>query len=227
MGDHVIALREGETAVVGYGSLLSAASVSRTLQREYDGPFVFAEIADWRRSWDVSMPNAAFYYNDGDERIYPERILYLNARHRRGERMNCAIFVARDDELLAMHGREWIYTPTVITDALRGARVEGGDALMYVGRPEHLPQGPHVRRPHQGRSLRPLRRERQLALGARAVYRWLDLPVYRTRYRRQSACVFQEPDVLAGRSLVAVPSRSHSRWFVENPSLQVKRSPLV
>lgn len=138
MGDHVIALREGETAVVGYGSLLSSASVSRTLQREYDGPFVFAEIADWRRSWDVSMPNAAFYYNDGAERVYPKRILYLNARHRRGERMNCAIFVARDDELPAMHGREWIYTPTVITDALRGARVEGGDALMYVGRPEHL-----------------------------------------------------------------------------------------
>ena len=141
MGDHVIALREGETAVVGYGSLLSSASVSRTLQREYDGPFVFAEIADWRRSWDVSMPNAAFYYNDGAERGLSEaHSVFLCANHRRGERMNCAIFVARDDELPAMHGREWIYTPTVITDALR-RRARGRGRRPYVCRPTGASRG--------------------------------------------------------------------------------------
>lgn len=138
MGEDVLELGKGETAIVGYGSLLSPASVGRTLQREYGGPFLLGEIEDWRRSWDVSMPNEAFYYEEDGERIYPERILYLNARHRRGERMNCSIFVARENELPAMHAREWIYRPTVVTDFLRGVRLEGGDAIMYVGRPEHV-----------------------------------------------------------------------------------------
>jgi hypothetical protein len=33
-----IRLNEGETAVVGYGSLLSAPSIGKTLGREYNGP---------------------------------------------------------------------------------------------------------------------------------------------------------------------------------------------
>ena len=65
------------TAVVGYGSLLSIESLSRGLKRDYDGPFVACHVAGWRRSWDAWMPNAAFYYIEGGERIYPEKIIYL------------------------------------------------------------------------------------------------------------------------------------------------------
>jgi hypothetical protein len=37
----------------------------------------------------------------------------------------------------SMHAREWIYEPVVVTDRVRGVTIEGGDAIMYVGRPEH------------------------------------------------------------------------------------------
>lgn len=138
MSEATLRLHEGETAVIGYGSLLSVASVSRTLRRAYEGPFLTCSLDGWRRSWDVSMPNEAFYHLEGDERVYPGKILYLNARAVPGVSMNCTLFVVRSDELRLMNAREWIYDTPVVTGSVRGVRIENGDAILYVGRPEHL-----------------------------------------------------------------------------------------
>lgn len=133
-----IRLRAGQTAVIGYGSLLSRASIGRTLGRDYDGPFAACELEGWRRTWDASMPNEAFYFLDGEARVYPRRILYLNVRPARGERLNTIVFVLNDSELEAMHGREWIYAPTAVNEALRGVEVEGGAAIVYTAHDEHV-----------------------------------------------------------------------------------------
>lgn len=134
----ILHLGNTETAIVGYGSLLSVASISGTLKREYDGPFVPCHVAGWRRTWDVWMPNEAFYYLDGADRIYPDKVVYLNARRSPGTRMNCVLFVVRGAELDAMHRREWVYAPVDVSLDLRGVRLDGGTALMYVGKKEHL-----------------------------------------------------------------------------------------
>ena len=133
-----IRLRNGETAVVGYGSLLSRASLERTLKRSYDGPYPACYVDGWRRSWDVAMPNKAFYYLEDHSRVYPREILYLNVREVPGARLNVALFVVTQDELVAMHEREWIYDPLVVTDHLRGVRIEDGDAIMYVAKPDFI-----------------------------------------------------------------------------------------
>lgn len=138
MSERSIRLQPGQTAIVGYGSLLSLSSISRTLGRAYDGPFVHAHLAGWRRTWDVAMPNEAFYFVDHGERVYPRRILYLNLRQAPGAIINVALFVVDPHELRAMQHREWIYDPRVVTADLRGLRVTGGDAIVYVGRPEHV-----------------------------------------------------------------------------------------
>ncbi len=137
MSDQTIVLGDGETAVVGYGLLLLRDTVDTTLGHAYEGPFVACHIEGWRRSWSVSMPNAAFYYDEGGTRAYPERILYMSARPDPSTSMNCTVFVLDGDELAAMHGREWIYDPIAVNSDLRGVRVEGGDAVIYVGKPEH------------------------------------------------------------------------------------------
>ncbi len=141
-----IRLSKGETVVVGYGSLLSAPSIGKNLGREYDGPIVTCHIEGWRRSWDVSMPNQAFYYKEDGERVYPEKILYLNVRLEPGSLMNCVVFVLESDELEAMDHREWIYDRLVVTGNLRGVRVKGGDAIMYVAREERIVRGAKSRR---------------------------------------------------------------------------------
>jgi len=138
VAEPTIELRDGETAVVGYGSLLSTSSLEQTLKRRYDGPFIACRIAGWRRSWDVAMPNQTFYYMADGERIYPEHILYLNLRPVAGAQVNGAVFVVNAEELVAMHRREWIYDAVVVTHKLRGARVQGGEAIVYVAQPERV-----------------------------------------------------------------------------------------
>ena len=75
----VVTLGEGKTAVVGYGLLLARATLDKTLGRPYGGPCVLATLRNWRRSWNASMPNSAFYFDPDEGRIYPPLILYLNA----------------------------------------------------------------------------------------------------------------------------------------------------
>jgi hypothetical protein len=137
-----IRLAAHQTAIVGYGSLLSRASAEKTLGRRYDGPFEPCHVAGWRRSWDIGMPNETFYYVDGGDRVYPRRILYLNVRPDEATALNAIIFVADGNELAAMHEREWIYEPRVVTSQLRGVSIEGGDAIMYVAKPEYLVREP-------------------------------------------------------------------------------------
>lgn len=141
MEEPTIRLAEGETAVVGYGSLISLPGIGNTLGREYVGPFLACHIEGWRRSWDVSMPNQAFYFKEQGERVYPEKILYLNVRPEPGALMNCVVFVLKSDEIEAMHHREWIYDRFVVTASLCDLGVEGGDAIMYVAREEHIVRG--------------------------------------------------------------------------------------
>ncbi|MGH2628504.1 MAG: hypothetical protein ACRDHY_17850 [Anaerolineales bacterium] len=146
MGDPAIRLDEGQTAIVGYGSLLSVRSLERTLKRSYRGPFIPCRVEGWRRSWDISMPNRSFYYLEDGQRIYPEKILYLNVRPVPGALLNCVVFVVEAAELAAMHQREWIYHHPAATEELRGVRVEGGEALIYVARPEHLTRDAQIPR---------------------------------------------------------------------------------
>ena len=146
MTDEPITLNIGEVAVVGYGSLLSREIISQTLGHDYDGPFVLCHVSGWRRSWDVTMPNSAFYYMEDERRIYPARILYLNVRRDPNTKINCSVFVVGSGERDAMDGREWIFDPTVVTSDLRGVNIEGGDAVMYVGKPDHALQSSENKR---------------------------------------------------------------------------------
>jgi hypothetical protein len=136
-----IRLAPHQTAIVGYGSLLSRASAEKTLGRRYDGPFERCHVAGWRRSWDIGMPNETFYYAGDAGKVVPRKILYLNVRPDPGALLNVVLFVADGAERAAMDAREWIYEPKVVTADLRGVTVTGGDAVMYVALPEHEVRG--------------------------------------------------------------------------------------
>ncbi len=140
-GIPTISLRSGETAIIGYGSLLSMQSLSASLKRPYNGPFYTCRLAGWRRSWDASMPNEAFYYLDQGARIYPEQILYLNARPDPTAMMNCVVYVLPQHELAVIDQREWIYRHRVVTEELREVRIAGGEAIVYVADGQHTCRG--------------------------------------------------------------------------------------
>jgi cation transport regulator ChaC len=125
-------------ALFGYGSLLSKASIAKTLGRAYDGPFVVCGVEGWRRSWDVAMPNPGFYADTPGGHLLPERILYLNVRPEPGSLLNGVLFAVGEDELRALDKREWIYDRLAMRRQLRGVRLIGGEAWMYVAKPEFV-----------------------------------------------------------------------------------------
>ena len=134
----IVRLTARQTAVIGYGSLITRASVGRTLKRDYDGVFCRCHVQGWRRSWNVAMPNQAFYFDRDDRRVYPARIAYLNVRPSPGTLMNAVLYVVDSGELEAMHERESIYEPRIVTSAVRDVSIQGGDAIMYVAAPEYV-----------------------------------------------------------------------------------------
>jgi cation transport regulator ChaC len=138
-----IVLQPKEHAIFGYGSLLSIASLERTLGRRYVGPFVSCHLLGWNRAWDVSMPNSDFaFVDESGSWVMPERILYLNAARSEGRRMNGVLFVITENDLKMFDQREWIYKRVRVNDDLRGLAVLEGPAWIYVGKPEHCVHEP-------------------------------------------------------------------------------------
>jgi cation transport regulator ChaC len=132
----VIRLLPGQTALVGYGSLLSLPSLERTLGRTYTGPFLPCTVRGWRRTWDAAMPNRTFHEERPGGPMTPETILYLNVRRDPPTSLRSIVFVVDPEELEAYDRRESIYDRVDVTDEL-DVRVEGGRAYIYVCRPEH------------------------------------------------------------------------------------------
>ena len=133
-----IHLAPGEHAIFGYGSLLSIASLERTLGRSYRRPFIICSVDGWRRRWNVAMPNELFSYQEADGWVTPERIVYLNVERQADARVNGVLFVVDAAELERFDKREWIYERVDVTSALTGVTVDGGAAWIYCGKPEYV-----------------------------------------------------------------------------------------
>jgi pimeloyl-ACP methyl ester carboxylesterase len=137
-----VRLGPGEHAVFAYGSLLSIASLERTLGRSYRGPFAVCSIDGWCRRWNVAMPNDVFSFRDNDGWVTPKRIFYLNVERQTGIRVSGILFVVNSHDLERFDTREWIYDRVDITTALQGVRVDGGTAWVYCGKPEYVSAHP-------------------------------------------------------------------------------------
>lgn len=133
-----VRLGPGEHALVGYGSLLSVASMERTLGRPYDGPWHLCRLQGWRRGWDVQMPRHTWAYHADGVLTIPDRVLYLNLRRQDESHVNAALFVIGEDDLQRFDEREWIYRRQQVNDDLTDVRVVGGPAWTYVALDEFI-----------------------------------------------------------------------------------------
>jgi hypothetical protein len=143
-GDGVLTLGPDQAGLFGYGSLLSRASMERTLGHPYHGPILRCWLFGWRRTWNAAVPNSKYYAETTEGRIYPRSILYLNVQPDPGAAVNGVIFVVSRAELLEFHKREWIYDPVEIAQSfhvLGGVRVQGGPAYFYVAQAQYRSSG--------------------------------------------------------------------------------------
>jgi hypothetical protein len=82
------------------------------------------------------MPNRSFYTPTASGHFVPRHIIYLNVRPSADDALNGVLFVVSQPELDGFDRREWIYNRTTVTSMLGGVTVEGGEAYVYVGKPE-------------------------------------------------------------------------------------------
>ena len=131
-------LRPGEAGIFGYGSLLSRASLERTLGQKYEPALQTASLPGWRRAWDVRQPNRAYYAESAEGRVYPENILYLNVTAQPGSVLNGVVIVVTVEQLAAFDQREWMYDRLAVTRELHDVRIVGGDVFLYAAKPEFV-----------------------------------------------------------------------------------------
>lgn len=134
-----IQLAPDEVAVIGYGSLMSQASMTSTLGRDYHGPVVPIEIIGFRRLYNVAMRNKTFFEIENNHKNYPELIAYLNIMPTQNpsDKVNGTLFVIKKSEIHGFDQRESIYDRTLVNDQLRGVSIDG-PVYVYVGKKEDL-----------------------------------------------------------------------------------------
>jgi cation transport regulator ChaC len=135
-----ITLVPNQHAIFGYGSLLSKASMERTLGRQYNEEPAICTVAGWRRSWDVFLPNEGKFVDEQGRS--PHKIIYLNVRLASGTPVNGVLYVVGTAALAGFDSREWVYDRVDITNVLGGVEVRGGSVWMYVGKPEFVVAAP-------------------------------------------------------------------------------------
>jgi hypothetical protein len=138
----IIQLQDNEVALFGYGSLNSVQSMERTLGRKYDGIFKTVYLQGWKRMWNVAMPNTGeykrFYFEENNQKIYPENILYLNIEKDESSTINGCLFIIQKSELKLFDEREWIYRKEDISQQLSNIQIKNGKAWVYVALDKHI-----------------------------------------------------------------------------------------
>ena len=94
-----------KVALIGYGSLMSIASMERTLGHPYIDKFLQVHVNGFERVWTFAEPNngihrqSMFYYIMAGDTIFPKQLVFLNIRENRTKSINACLFIIDTVEL--------------------------------------------------------------------------------------------------------------------------------
>ena len=125
------------TWVFGYGSLVSPASMARTIGRTVGRDDVtLAHLHNYGRRWNYGVLHRSGNWVDGDRSIIKGRIVALGLAAAEGESCNGVAIRVTTDELLQLDRRERDYNRTDVTDQIKLERDVGVSQIVtYVPRP--------------------------------------------------------------------------------------------
>ena len=127
-----------DTCVFGYGSLVSRASIARTIGREVesDDGFRTARLHGFGRRWNYGSPYQRGDWHGPHGRVDDGVVICLGLEERADERCNGAVVRVTDDELARLDWRERDYDRVDVTDLVEVdvTDVVGADHDRYAGR---------------------------------------------------------------------------------------------
>lgn len=131
----------GKVALIGYGSLMSVASMERTLGHTYTDKFIPIHINGYERVWNFAVPNNGtrgpnlFYYVMAGDTIFPKNVMALNIQENRSKSMNACLFIIDTLELKMFDAREFGYTRIKLNDKIKEFEMVNGDVYAYQALP--------------------------------------------------------------------------------------------
>lgn len=132
----------GKVGLIGYGSLMSIASMERTLGHAYTDKFIPIHINGFERVWNFAVPNNGtrgpnlFYFIMAGDTIYPTKVMALNIQENRSRSMNACLFIIDTLELKMFDAREFGYTRIKLNDKIREFELVNGDVYAYKALPD-------------------------------------------------------------------------------------------
>jgi len=126
------------TWVFGYGSLVSPASMARTIGRTVDAADVtIALLHNYARRWNYGVLHRSGNWIDGDTSVTEGVIVALGLAAAERESCNGVAIRVTADELLQLDWRERNYDRTDVTDQITLERdVNVTQVVTYVPRPD-------------------------------------------------------------------------------------------
>jgi hypothetical protein len=132
----------GKVALIGYGSLMSIASMERTLGHAYTDKFLPIHINGFQRVWNFATPNNGirrpdlFYFIMAGDTIYPTKVMALNIQENHSKSMNACLFIIDTLELKMFDAREFGYSRIKLNDKIKEFEMVNGDVYAYKALPD-------------------------------------------------------------------------------------------
>jgi hypothetical protein len=143
-----IEIPEGSDGLVAYGSLISLASMEKTLGHKYQGPINPIHLTGYKRAWEclrplndpltdpVDIERIDAFFLRGNERIPFDGAVELNIHPKRKGRINAILYLISNAEMISLDKREWGYRRVDVTDKIEECQFRGGRVYVYEGLPE-------------------------------------------------------------------------------------------
>ena len=137
-----LSIPPGKVGLIGYGSLMSRASMERTLGHPYTDKYFQIHIKGYERIWNGIEPNdgiirstIAYYVMIGDT-IYPKRTVFLNIQANKSKLLNACLIIIDSAELKLFDKRELTYNRLNFSDKVQEFDIENGNVYAYIAKPE-------------------------------------------------------------------------------------------
>ncbi len=134
----ILKLEKDEVAIFSYGSLMQ---IEELHDQSYNGPFIQADLANFKRTWSARYPtnwrHQHLKFKDKEnEYFFPKSITYLNIEPCKDCKVNGMIFVCSKKDLEYYDKREAPYNRVKINDKLLNISIIGGDTYVYTAKPK-------------------------------------------------------------------------------------------
>jgi dephospho-CoA kinase len=128
------------TWVFGYGSLVSAASVARTIGRSVDADVDLhvTRLNGFGRRWNYGSLHLRGDWEHDGRTVTSGLVVSLGLVEADDETCNGTVVRVTDDELAALDWRERDYERTDVTDLIEADRRFAGPVVTYVPRPSAI-----------------------------------------------------------------------------------------